>query len=101
MASNYKHQAFLFVPAASKPSADAMARQLNPEPMPDAAESFLIPLSASGVAPATHYACGVLLSDNGKTSVEANKAAMSGVSYYESDGWTFETALADIGLVRI
>jgi len=95
---NWPHRTIIIVPEDKITAANAQAAAWDEGPTGD--ETFgQVRLSPNGLEPRTHTACGAQLTDGRKTRV---LAALTNVPftavYWESDGWDYETALADAGL---
>lgn len=88
---------YMIVPAALQAWANEQASQLDTD---GGAQSFSVPLSATGAAPATHYGAAGLVREDTRQIVltQLVPAAPGALAYSELDGWTWVKALEDAGL---
>ncbi len=94
-------RAIIFVPKGHKAAANGFAQQVGTDLREDLTFGS-VKLSPSGNLPETHYAAATGISQEGLDMLVAAKPQLPGSQYYlESEGWTWETAKADIGLVSI
>lgn len=99
MASLFIDRAFVFVAASKQSQANNAAKIWDPDTGGD--KTFtVVRCSASGNAPVTWIGCNTGITPDMKTKIDSFKSAnTSNVKlYYESQGWTWATALADAGL---
>ena len=94
-------RAIIFVPKGHKAAANGFAMQIGTDAREDLTFGH-VKLSPAGNLPETHYATATGLSQEGLDMLAAAKPQLPGSQYYlESEGWTWETAKTDIGLVSI
>lgn len=100
--SEYIDRAYIVVPLDKVDLANGLAAQADPDTGGNQTFSSGTELSENGAAPATHRAASTLVKESGKAAIIAALPNVPGGAYYfESEGWTFEAALADLGLVVI
>ena len=94
-------RAIIIVPVGHKIAANGFAQQVGTDLREDLTFGS-IKLFPSGNLPETHYAAATGISQAGLDMLVAAKPQLPGSKYYlESEGWAWETAKADIGLVSI
>lgn len=97
-----EHRAIIIVKAGKLTSANNAAASWDPDTAGDETFGSTPGLSSDGTEPASHYACNSALTDAMRTEV---LDAMDNVPfvevYFASDGWDFDSAIADQGLERI
>lgn len=93
---NTVDRAMMIAPAGFVDNANAQAKQLDPDT--GGAETFTVPL-VNQAGEVTHYGCNTALTADGVEQVRQLAAARDWASvYWQSEGWTWETALADLNL---
>lgn len=98
---SYPHRYHIFARADKLTAANNAAASWDPDT--GGGKTFgAVKLSASGAEPASHYGCSTQATDAMRDKM---LQAVSSVPLYkvyrESDGWTWETALVDVGLQRV
>jgi hypothetical protein len=101
--TEFPRRLILVVPAADQSRANAAAEQWDPA---GGAETFRVPLSAAGLAPASHYGCSVQMREATYQAVAALVAAQfagSTLREWDMDGDPdgLERTLSELGLKRI
>lgn len=100
--SEYIDRAFLIVPVESVAIANALAAQADPDSGGDRTFSTCTELSPTGAAPATHRAASTLVKESGRAAIIAAYPQVPGARhYFVSDGWQWDSVLADAGLQTI
>lgn len=94
---------FLFITANKVTPGNALAAAWDPDSGGGETFGGDFGLSADGTLPATHYGANTRATENMRTNIiNAFAGAVPwGTVYKESDGWTWDTALADMGLQPI
>jgi len=91
----------IFIPSSQKGKANGFAKQMDKDTGGDKTFGNVI-LSQTGLEPVTYYACATAISEETRIALPGFKAQIAGSEYYlESEGWTWKTAKADIGLISI
>lgn len=97
-----EHRAIIIVKADKLTSANNSAASWDPDTAGDETFGTTPGLSSDGTEPASHYAANTALTDAMRTEVldAADNVPLVEV-YFASDGWDWQSALADQGLERI
>jgi len=114
---NWKWRVIVIVPDESKPTAEQLARGINSSGPEYDGDAFTVPLSASGLLPATHWALYTSATDE---IVSAMISAMPGVNgarfwRHDIDGnlvssnvtaasgqqWSYDRSISEAGLLPI
>lgn len=101
MPTAYSHRLFIFVEVGKINAANNQAAAWDPDV--GGADTFgPARLSPSGDEPATYVATNTAATDTMKAGIEQAFSVVPFAAVYRaSDGWTWESALADMGLVMI
>ena len=95
---SYPHRAFIFVDITKLVSANSKAKAWDPDTGGDKTFGD-VHLSATGEEPATHSACNTAITDDMKTKVLSAQDQVPFIAvYWEDDGHSWGSALADEGL---
>ncbi len=91
------YRMFLIVPAALQVWANGQAAALDAD---GGGDTFTVPLSATGVAPATHYGAAGLVRPGTRDVILGQLVpnAPGSAAYDELDGWSWPSAIEDAGL---
>lgn len=112
--TQWKWQIAIIVPASSLAVAEEMAAVVAGRQQE---ETFVVPLSASGLLPATHYACCTRATDEWLIRMRDVLPSVPGAIYYRMDEggilaactpgtniglpWSFAQSVADCGLMQV
>lgn len=100
--TEYTDRAFIVVPLDAIETANTLAAAADPDSGGHLTFSRGTDLSADGEAPATHRGVSSMVTQNGKSAIVAAAAQLPVAAYFfASAGWTFDSAIADLGLVRV
>lgn len=77
----------VIVPAYARTAANGLAAQVGPGGAAEL-QTFSVPLSASGEAPATHYGCSTLATQAIRAALQANLGSVPGVLAYTCNAET-------------
>ena len=99
--TRYVDRYFIFVALSKKGDANLLAKAWDFDTGGDKTFGG-VRLSANGKEPATHVACNTAANAEMKTGIVASELSNAQTKpYRESDGWTWEKALKDMGLIVI
>ncbi len=99
---NAEDRLFIFVSDAKIDTANTIMKSIDVKAEDTGNLTFgNVPLSADGKEPATHYACNTAADNDYKGALFGTSHAPWMVIYKESDGFTWDSALKDMGLVVI
>lgn len=112
--TQWKWQIAIIVPTSSLAVAEEMAAVVAGRQQE---ETFVVPLSASGILPATHYACCTRATDEWLIRMRDVLPSVPGAMFYRMDAdgvlsastsnqnigspWSFAQSVADCGLAQI
>jgi hypothetical protein len=81
----WKWRVVIFVPTASKSSAEQAARAINSTGPDYSGDAFTLPLSASGLEPATHWGLYTSATDETVDAMATELPQIAGVQYWRHD----------------
>jgi hypothetical protein len=96
--NGWKHRAFIFIPRGREAAANAHAASWDLDV--GGVNTFgALRLSPTGLEPFTHFGANSPATDQIKTAMTTVRTGIAGARvYFDSDGWTWQSALADSNL---
>lgn len=100
MATEYVYRYYIFIKENKLATANNLAANWDPDTGGD--ETFgSVRLSPTGQEPATHYGAATYATPTMRDGITNALGNISWASLYTDPPWTWETALADMGLQRV